>query len=176
LRFFLKRQRISCPYVLDKASALTLKQNQRDITSGADRTNKGDVTLPWMGKSQTALRHPYGFIVLATTCLFVLISAHVGLSQGSPIKPYRLERLQPQELVRKSFTDDGTSTCAALNRFDTPCDLRKSNSGIEGLQTAVIDSLVKAGKKNPTGRYAQGIPESPYSVVRVPRGPPSGAS
>lgn len=162
--------------MLDKASALTLKQNQRDITSGADRTNKGDVTLPWMGKSQTALRHPYGFIVLATTCLFVLISAHIGLSQGSPIKPYRLERLQPQELVRKAFSDDGPATCSTLTRLDTPCDLRNNSSGIQGLQTAVIDRVVKSGTKIPTGRYAQGIPESPYSVVSVPRGPPSGAS
>jgi hypothetical protein len=129
-----------------------------------------------MGKSQTALRHPYGFIVLATTCLFVLVSAHIGLNQGSPIKHYRLERLQPQELVRKAFLDDGPATCAALNRFDTPCDLQKSNSGIEGLQTAVIDRVVKSSTDISTGRYAQGIPESPYSVVSDPRGPPSGSS
>lgn len=126
-----------------------------------------------MGNSQPALRHPYGFIVLATTCLFVLISAHIGLSQGSPVKPYRLERLQPQELAREAFLDDGMAACSARERLDTPCDLRKGNPGSDLLQAANLGRLVKSGTKTPTDRYEQGIPESPYSVVRVPRGPPS---
>lgn len=126
-----------------------------------------------MGKSQTALRHPYGFIVLATTCLFVIISAHVALNQGSAIKPYRLERLQPQELARKAFTDDVNATCSAHGRFESPCDLKKGNPATGEFHAAILGKFVKSGTKSPAFRYEQGIPESPYSVMSVPRGPPS---
>jgi hypothetical protein len=125
-----------------------------------------------MGNSQPALRHPYGFIVLATTCLFVLISAHIGLSQGSPVKPYRVERLQPQELAREAFLDDGMVACSTRERLYTPCNLRKSTPVTDLLQAANSGRVVKSGTTIPHDSYEQGIPQSPYSVVSVPRGPP----
>lgn len=128
--------------------------------------------MEWMGKSRIALRHPYGFIVLATTCLFVLIGAHISLNQGSAIKPYRLERLQPQDLARNAFSSDGSTVCTTPQRLHTFCDMRKGNFEIDGFQSALLRKPATYGTKTPKGRYEQGIPTSPYSVLKVPRGPP----